>query len=274
MTTLQTGDVTINYTERGSGPPLVFIHGGWLSERMWAEQVERFERSHRVITYDIRGHGRTGGSPKSAYSMGLFADDLRRLLTNLSVEQPVLCGLSLGGMVAQRYADRYPDDVSGVVLANTLQSFPPFPLTNLQKELLFPRIPRHFTLSGLGPQRYFELSLPLFRLFEGNHWISLDRATREYVLEDADRISANEFVKIFDAMYNCGLRDDASISCPALVITSDHENREVRRQNDQIAENIRQCSRIEIPDAGHLVNMDNPEAFNAAVEAFISDRPR
>ncbi|WP_266081435.1 alpha/beta fold hydrolase [Haladaptatus caseinilyticus] len=260
-----------HYTQRGTGTPLIFIHGGWLSERMWTDQMERFERDYHVISYDIRGHGQTGGSPKSTYSMDLFVDDLRRLLTELSVEMPVLCGLSLGGMIAQKYVDRYPDDVLGVVLANTVQSFPPFPLTQTQKELLFPRLQRHLALSNLGPQSYFRLSFPLFHLFEGHQWISLDRDTRKYALRDSDRISAEEFAKIFDAMYTCDLRTDVSISCPGLVLTSDHETRAVRRQNVRIAESIQHSSHVEIPDAGHLMNMDNPEAFDSAVDRFIAD---
>ncbi|KZN23247.1 hypothetical protein A4G99_14470 [Haladaptatus sp. R4] len=267
---METKSLTTNYTERGTGSPLVFIHGGWLSEKMWGNQIERFEDEYRVITYDIRGHGRTGGSPKSTYSIDLFTEDLRRLLTDLSVEMPVLCGLSLGGMIAQKYASRYANDVSGIILANTVQSFPPLPLTHAQKELLFPKIQRHLMLYGLGPQLYFELSFPFFQLSQGHQWISLEQDTRNYVLSDVDRIRSDEFVKIFDAMYDCDLRNDIRITSPTLVITSDHEHHAVRKQNDQIAKNIRNSSQIEISNAGHLVNMDNSGAFNAKVYDFIS----
>lgn len=267
---METENLTTNYTERGTGPPLVFIHGGWLSEKMWRNQIERFEGDYRVITYDIRGHGQTGGSPKSTYSIDLFAEDLRRLLTNLSVERPVLCGLSLGGMIAQKYASRYANDVSGIILANTVQSFPPLSLTHAQKELLLPKIQRHLMLYGLGPQLYFRLSFPFFQLSQGHRWISLERDTRNYVLQDVDRIRTDEFVKIFDAMYNCDLRNDIQITNPTLVITSDHEHHTVRKQNVQIMKNIRKSSHIEIPDAGHLVNMDNSRAFNSEVDDFLS----
>jgi non-heme chloroperoxidase len=267
---MKANDLATNYTECGMGPSLVFIHGGWLSEKMWRNQIERFADDYRVITYDIRGHGQTGGSSKSTYSIDLFAEDLRRLLTELSVETPVLCGLSLGGMIAQKYTSRYANDVSGIILANTVQSFPPLPLTDVQKELLFPTIQRHLTLSGLGPQLYFRLSFPFFKFLEGHPWISLDQDTRDYVLRDVDRIRTDEFVKIFDAMYNCDLRNDIKINNPTLVITSDHEHHTVRKQNIQITKNIRNSSHIEIPNAGHLVNMDNPSVFNSEVNNFIS----
>ena len=268
---MKANNLTTNYTERGTGLPLVFIHGGWLSERMWRNQIERFEDDYRVITYDIRGHGQTGGSPESTYSIDLFAEDLRRLLTDLSVEMPVLCGLSLGGMIAQKYASRYANDVSGIILANTVQSFPPLSLTHAQKEMLFPTIQRNLMLYGLGPQLYFRLSFPFFQLLQGHNWISLDKDTRNYVLRDADRIRNDEFVKIFDAMYNCDLRNNIQITTPTLVITSDHEHRAVRKQNVQITKDIRNSSHIEIPDAGHLVNMDNSREFNSEVNDFLSE---
>ena len=267
---MKVNNLATNYTERGTGTPLVFIHGGWLSEKMWRNQIERFKDDYRVITYDIRGHGQTGGSPKSTYSIDLFVEDLRRLLTSLSVEMPVLCGLSLGGMIAQKYASRYANDVSGIILANTVQSFPPLPLTHAQKELLFPKIQRNLMLYGLGPQLYFRLTFPFFQLLEGHPWISLDQDTRDYVLRDVDRIHTDEFVKIFDAMYNCDLRNDIQITNPTLVITSDHEHHAVHEQNVQITKSIRNSSHIEIPNAGHLVNMDNSSVFNSEVSDFIS----
>ena len=71
-------------------------------------------------------------------------------------------------------------------------------------------------------------------------------------------------------MYNCDLRNDIQITNPTLVITSDHEHHAVHKQNVQITKNIRNSSHIEIPNAGHLVNMDNSSMFNSEVSDFIS----
>ena len=73
----QTNDIQTFYEIHGEGLPLVLIHGGLVDHQMWQPQVEPFSRKYRVITYGIRGHGRTGGSEKREYSVQLLAEDLR-----------------------------------------------------------------------------------------------------------------------------------------------------------------------------------------------------
>ncbi|MCL7418798.1 MAG: alpha/beta hydrolase [Halalkalicoccus sp.] len=74
---------------------------------------------YTTVAYDVREHGRTGGSARTAYSIGSFADDLDALVTALDLDRPVLCGLSMGGCIAQVYAATYPDRLAGLVLADT-----------------------------------------------------------------------------------------------------------------------------------------------------------
>jgi pimeloyl-ACP methyl ester carboxylesterase len=101
MPKIKTGDIQTYYESSGSGDPIVFIHGAWVNLRMWQPQVEYFSRSYRVITYDIRGHSETGGSARRRYSMELFADDLVALVDALKLDKLSICGISMGGMVAQ-----------------------------------------------------------------------------------------------------------------------------------------------------------------------------
>lgn len=108
------------YELRGEGAPIVFIHGALVDHRAWDPQASELEHSHRVLRYDLRGHGRTGPSTNALYTVDLFAEDLYVLIDALGLDHPLLCGLSLGGMIAQTYALRYP--ISGLVLADTLAS--------------------------------------------------------------------------------------------------------------------------------------------------------
>ncbi|MFB6140372.1 MAG: alpha/beta fold hydrolase [Halosimplex sp.] len=119
MPTVRTNDVETYYERRGEGPPVVFVHGAIVDHSQWDPQLEALSDEYTTVAYDVRGHGRTGGSPRSAYSMDLFADDLHALLDALDIENPVLCGLSTGGCIAQVYAARHPDRVAGLVLADT-----------------------------------------------------------------------------------------------------------------------------------------------------------
>jgi non-heme chloroperoxidase len=88
------GESVVQYEDHGTGSPLVFIHGDWASRRMWEPQIDHFASEYRVITLDIRGHGETGSTAESQYSIDLFVEDLRTLLVSLSVSNPVVCGLS------------------------------------------------------------------------------------------------------------------------------------------------------------------------------------
>lgn len=114
---VRTNDILTCHEVNGEGRPLVFIHGAGASHDMGRPQVEHFSREYKVVTYDVRGHGQSQGAD-TKYSCGLFPDDLRTLLKGFDIEKPVIFGLSLGGMIAQAYAVKHPDDLSGLVLAH------------------------------------------------------------------------------------------------------------------------------------------------------------
>lgn len=99
-----------HYEIEGKGEPVIFIHGGFVGSRMWRLQREYFKNNYQVITYDIRGHGKTGGSELKSYSVELFAADLKNLIEELKIAKAVICGLSLGGMIAQVFAVYYGDN--------------------------------------------------------------------------------------------------------------------------------------------------------------------
>ena len=71
MSTVQTNGIRTYYEEYGEGPPIVFLHGATSDHRLWAEQATPLADDYRIITYDMRGHGRTGGSECASYTMEL-----------------------------------------------------------------------------------------------------------------------------------------------------------------------------------------------------------
>ncbi|MFE7332340.1 alpha/beta fold hydrolase [Streptomyces sp. NPDC057565] len=119
---LQTVDGLLAYREAGSGPPLVFLHGGFLDHRMWEEQILVFAARHRVIAFDARGHG---GSDNAT---GPFrpADDVAALLRGLEADPAVLVGVSMGGATAVDCALEHPDLVRAVVVSGVGTSEPVF----------------------------------------------------------------------------------------------------------------------------------------------------
>ncbi len=112
--------IVLAYEEAGTGAPaLVFVHGAACNRRFWGPQVRQFASSHRVITVDLRGHGESD-APLQPYTMRLFADDLAWTCTQLGVEEPVVIGHSLGGMVALDFASAYPERAGAIVLVDSL----------------------------------------------------------------------------------------------------------------------------------------------------------
>lgn len=124
MPVIQTNDIETYYEHRGDGPPIVFIHGMFMSTTMWESQMDALSDAYTTIAYDVRGHGYTGGSDRTPYSIDLFAADLDALLDALEIERAVICGLSMGGTIAQAFAAAHPEKVAGLVLADTFASGP------------------------------------------------------------------------------------------------------------------------------------------------------
>src|SRR5688572_8829267 len=107
----------LNYTERGRGPALVFIHAFPLDSSMWRAQVEYFSPRYRVITPDIIGFG--GSQPPRPWTIAQMGDEVLSLLDHLAVEKCTLAGLSMGGYISLPFALAHPKRVERLVLAHT-----------------------------------------------------------------------------------------------------------------------------------------------------------
>jgi len=115
---IKANGISVNYQIKGKGANLVLIHGAGDNLNMWYHQLPVFSKSYRVITYDIRGSGKTE-SPKGEYSISLFAEDAYQLMKAIKVEGAYFLGYSLGGRIALELALDHPDLVKALVLANS-----------------------------------------------------------------------------------------------------------------------------------------------------------
>ena len=124
---IKANGISMNYHIRGQGANLVLIHGAGDNLNMWYHQVPIFSKSYNVITYDVRGSGKTE-SPKGDYSISLFAEDLYQLMRVIKVEGAYFLGYSMGGYIALELAKNYPDLVEALILANSSAGLiPPSP---------------------------------------------------------------------------------------------------------------------------------------------------
>jgi len=105
-------------------PWLTLSHSLACSVRMWDEQIASFKDRYRILAYDSRGHGQTE-APSGAYTLEQLADDLKGLLDHLKIAKTHYCGLSMGGMIGQTFALKYPGILQTLVLADTSSRIPP-----------------------------------------------------------------------------------------------------------------------------------------------------
>ena len=118
------GSIDLYYEDHGSGRPVVLIHGYPLSGASWEKQVAvLLAAGRRVITYDRRGFGRSS-QPTEGYNYDTFAEDLRKVVTHLQLNDFALVGFSMGGGEVARYLGRYSSQ--GVTQAVFLSAVPPF----------------------------------------------------------------------------------------------------------------------------------------------------
>ena len=172
--------VTHYYEQAGEGLPLVLIHGAFADARIWHPQWPYFSARYRVMRYDLRGSGRTGPSSLPHYTMATFADDLAALLDALAVESPSLCGLSMGGVIAQAFAVRYPARPKALILASAPVSAS---LTLSEKLLRYVLMPRWVSLPVIrkvGVKRFTRFALWLARALWGRQWlVDLNKSRRK-----------------------------------------------------------------------------------------------
>ena len=105
---------SLYYETAGEGTPLVLIHAGFLDNRMWNEQFQKFAKNLRVIRYDVRGYGRSS-KPSAEYS---DAEDLFTLLKHLKIESASILGVSNGGRIALDFVSVHPSMVNSLILVS------------------------------------------------------------------------------------------------------------------------------------------------------------
>lgn len=110
---------TINYTDYGSEklPAIIFIHGFPFNKLMWKNQMEAFAGNYRIVAYDILGKVKTE-VPFFDFSVKSFVNDLINIMNSLQIDKASVCGLSLGGFVAIKGIESYPDRIESLLISD------------------------------------------------------------------------------------------------------------------------------------------------------------
>ena len=247
---------TINYLDQGKGPAVLLIHAFPLNHTMWASQIGPLSTRFRVIAPDIRGFGES--QPPSAWTMDELASDLNELLDNLGVTDCALAGLSLGGYIALPFRSKYPKRVLQLVLANTRARADNETEKQGRTEMIA-AIQQH------GKAILLERMLP--RLLKPDPLPEVLRTVRSMI----ESVNATAAAYALMAM-----RDRADFSsvlhrvdCPTMVITGENDVIIPIEDSRAVADAISGARFVQVPNSGHLSNLENPEEFNRAMLDFL-----
>jgi len=263
MPTATVNGVDINYTDTGgNGAPVLLLHAFPLDSEMWEPQIESLGDRFRFIAPDLKGFGGSSApEERSGYSMDGYADDVAGLLDELGVDKVTLAGLSMGGYIALAFLRRHGGRVSALVLADSrAEADPP---EGIEKR------------SG---QQELVAKEGTAGLIEGLAGALLAEATREKkpeVVERAKALMDNPpagFIGALEAMKGRpdSTGDLAGVSVPTLIIVGENDGVTPPDASRKMHEHIAGSRLVVIPEAGHLSNLEAPEAFNGALAEFLT----
>ncbi len=258
--------VDLHYHDAGTGPPtVVLVHGFPFNSWQWRPQMETLTERCRLIVPNLRGFGSSSLSPEP-YTIARLADDIAELLLTLRVRRAVICGLSMGGYIAFEFFRRHRESVVALALVDTR----PQPDSDEGK---LNRAGMAELARNAGSDAVANVLLPKL----------VASATRQRQPELVDKL--REMMEsappqaIVDALIAMASRDDSvpllrEIDVPTLVLVGSEDAIALPADTREWAANITGSHLAVIAGAGHVSNMEQPDAFDALLLGFLDSLPR
>jgi len=258
----QVNNIQIAYDDHGIGLPVLFLHAFPLNRSMWRGEIEALlkEERYRLVALDWRGFGESEITAEVS-TMEQFADDLAGLMDALGIAEGILCSLSMGGYAAFAFLRKYPQRVGGLILADTRPGADSAEAranrenvacvaeaqgTAAIADLQLPRL-----ISDETRQHHPEVELRIRQMIDAATPQGIAAASRGM----AQRADSTDLL--------------ASITCPTLVLVGEHDILTPPSVAQDYVTKIPDAQFLVIPQAGHLSNLEQPEAFLQAVRDFL-----
>lgn len=267
MPELTVNGATLHYEDAGSGPPVVFVHGVWMSGRFFELQRPYFEQRYRTVVLDLRGHGRSQ-HVDSGHTVAGYARDLREVLEALGLEGAVLVGWSMGALVVWDYVRQFGcDGLRGIVVVDQSPSdymWPDWPHGFLDFEGLCDvmagvQTDREALARGFIPHMFKEPP---------------SEADVAWMLEEILRPPASiASAIIFDQTVQDYRPVLPAVTVPALVVTGADEQLVPVAAEAYVAERMPDARLVVFEDSGHCPFLEEPDRFNRVVDEFVAQLP-
>lgn len=269
MPRVRVNGVDLHVEERGSGPPIVFAHefgGDW---RSWEGQMAHFAARHRCVAYNARGYPPSEvPDDEAAYGYEIAVDDLRGVMDALDIPAAFVVGLSMGAYTGLVFAQRHPDRLRGLVAASGGSGAYPPAREGFVRDCR--ALADAFLASG---------SMDVHGFAEGATRVQLANKDREafdvfarYFREHSPVGSAYTMRRVQAARPSLYDLEDAlgGVETPTLLIVGDEDD-PCLDVNLFLKRVMPRAGLAVLAKSGHLVNLEEPAAFNGLIEAFVAD---
>jgi pimeloyl-ACP methyl ester carboxylesterase len=241
--------VEIHYEIHGSGPTLLLTHGYSLTSEMWQGQIDALSKHHKLVLWDMRGHGRSDyPDDPAAYGEALTVEDMAALLDEAGARSAIVGGLSLGGYMSLAFCRAHSDRVRALLIIDTGPGFKKDDAREAWNRRARDTADR-FEREGLAALK--SLSPERSSVSHRDAW-GLARAARGMLTQRDARV----------------IESLPGIRVPALIVVG-ADDAPFLAASDYMAAKIPGARKVVIPAAGHAVNIDQPQAFIDAVLPFL-----
>jgi pimeloyl-ACP methyl ester carboxylesterase len=243
--------VRLYYEVHGDGPALILTHGYSATSQMWAGQIDALAPHFKVVTWDMRGHGQSDyPEDQAAYSEAATVADIAALLDTVGAKDAVVGGLSLGGYMSLAFHATHPERTRALLIVDTGPGYKNDQARDGWNANAVARAER-FEAQGFGDLSKAGAEVRLARHRDAT---GLARAARGMLTQKNARV----------------IESLPSIAVPAIVIVG-ADDTPFLAASDYMASKIPGARKVVIEGAGHSANIDQPEAFNAALLGFLKD---
>jgi len=262
---LELNNIWISYDDVGIGKtPILFLHGFPFNKSMWEEQLDFLKESHRLISIDIRSFGQSQDNHIET-SINLFANDLIEFMNVLQLKKVIICGLSMGGFIALNAVKKYPKRFSALILCDT----------QCAADTIEQKTKRLETIKEIETNGITNFTAKFLKAIF--HEDSIANKIGLVSKIEADILANNPAVIIGGLKALASRTETCSnmnkIEIPTLIICGREDQVTPLSESEFMHINIKNSSLKIIENAGHLSNLEQPEAFNAELLEFLSSEP-
>ncbi len=257
---IKVADITVNYSDLGKNKlPIIFIHGFPFDKSSWQPQIDYLSQFERIITYDIRGFGKSTRNQEKI-TIELLADDLIRFMDALQLPKAIVCGLSMGGYILLNALNRYPERFAAIILSDTQCIADSAEAKEKRKKNI------QLVEAG-GIAEYTENTIK--NLFYQDSFTSKKSevdAIRKVMLATPPELIADTLQAMADRKEMCYSLE--KIDIPTLIISGKEDKSIPAEQSHFMHQKISRSILQLIDKAGHLPNLEKPEEFNRLIKDF------